>query len=129
MEFIFANFAKLSWQYITQSKLYRWICFLGTATTIIRSFFFSQNNILENALILLPLSLLFLVIQKLVLVVISQLLYDLLNLLMAKINSLKFAIHGSIAKINFSKFSIFWHVNCENLFSENLCFRKFMPIR
>ena len=91
--------------------------------------FFSQNNILENALILLPLSLFFLVILKFILVVISLLFYDLLNLPIARINSAKFAIHGSVAKIDFSKFSIFCHVNCTNLLSENLCFRKFMPIR
>ena len=71
---------------------------------------------------------LFLVIQQLILVVISQLFYDLLNLPIARINSAKFAIHGSIAKINSSKFSIFCHVNCENLFNEIYAFENLCPL-
>ena len=54
---------------------------------------------------------------------------DLLDLSIAKINSAKFTINNPIAKINSAKLTVFGPANRENLFRENFCPRKLLPLR
>ena len=54
---------------------------------------------------------------------------DLLDLSIAKIISTKFTINNPIAKINSAKLTVFGPANRENLFRENFCPRKLLPLR